>query len=197
MLEYLIIAIIYGIIFGFATKKVIENKGYSENWFWWGFFFGIIALIVACTKPDNVNTGTYSQYSLGNRTTDTSKTWLCKCNQVNSIYVGTCSCGRTRDSVLNGTPKIASSGAPNTASSDTWVCICNRRNPAYVGTCACGRTKEFILNKTQKLSSQKTASKSTDDELAKLNLLKEYKALLDSGAITQEEFDAKKKDILK
>ena len=38
--------------FGFATKKVIENKGYRENWFWWGFFFGLIALIVALTKPE-------------------------------------------------------------------------------------------------------------------------------------------------
>lgn len=40
------------LLFGFATKKIIENKGYSENWFWWGFFFGMIALIVALTKPD-------------------------------------------------------------------------------------------------------------------------------------------------
>lgn len=47
-------AIVIGtaLLFGFATKKIIENKGYSENWFWWGFFFGAIALIVALTKPD-------------------------------------------------------------------------------------------------------------------------------------------------
>lgn len=50
---YLIAVVIWGLIWGFATKKVIENKGYTENWFWWGFFFGFIALIVALTKPDN------------------------------------------------------------------------------------------------------------------------------------------------
>lgn len=48
--------LIYGLAFGFVTKIVIKNKGYQEGkWFWWGFFFGVFALIVACTKPANVN----------------------------------------------------------------------------------------------------------------------------------------------
>ena len=45
--------IIWGVIWGYATKAVINNKGYEESWFWWGFFFGFIALIVAATKPEN------------------------------------------------------------------------------------------------------------------------------------------------
>ena len=49
----LIIGIIQGVIFGFATNQIIKNKGYSENWFWWGFFFSFLAVIVAATKPDN------------------------------------------------------------------------------------------------------------------------------------------------
>ncbi len=64
---YLFIRIIWGIIWGFATHKVIENKGYYENWFWWGFFFGFIAFIVACTKPDKrsvyIEDTKLSQYS--------------------------------------------------------------------------------------------------------------------------------------
>ena len=48
--------LVYGLAFGFVTKIVIKNKGYPEGkWFWWGFFFGVFALIVACTKPANVN----------------------------------------------------------------------------------------------------------------------------------------------
>jgi len=47
--------IVGGIIWGIVVNKVIENKGYEENWFWWGFFFGIFALIVALTKQ-SVNT---------------------------------------------------------------------------------------------------------------------------------------------
>ncbi len=52
MFVFLIVYIIQGSIFGFATKKIIENKGYSENWFWWGFFFGFIAMLVALAKPE-------------------------------------------------------------------------------------------------------------------------------------------------
>lgn len=48
---YLIIWAVQGAIWGFATNKIVENKGYDENWFWWGFFFGLIALLVALSKP--------------------------------------------------------------------------------------------------------------------------------------------------
>ena len=44
--------IIWGVVWGYATNAVIKNKGYEESWFWWGFFFGFIALIVALTKPE-------------------------------------------------------------------------------------------------------------------------------------------------
>lgn len=55
-MEYILVGmIIGGIIWGIVVNKVIENKGYKENWFWWGFFFGFFALIVALTKQ-NVNT---------------------------------------------------------------------------------------------------------------------------------------------
>lgn len=53
-LLFLYAALFIGIncVWGWAVKKIVENKGYRENWFWWGFFFGIIALLVALTKPD-------------------------------------------------------------------------------------------------------------------------------------------------
>lgn len=49
-------------IWGWAVNKVIKNKGYDENWFWWGFFFGLIALIVALTKPQNSNSGNNTNF---------------------------------------------------------------------------------------------------------------------------------------
>jgi hypothetical protein len=49
---YLVVAIIWAIIWGVVVNQVIKNKGYEENWFLWGFFFSIFALIVALTKPD-------------------------------------------------------------------------------------------------------------------------------------------------
>ena len=48
--------IIWGIVWGIVVNKVVENKGYQENWFWWGFFFGIFALIIALTKQNITST---------------------------------------------------------------------------------------------------------------------------------------------
>lgn len=62
---YLIIWAVQGAIWGFATNKIVENKGYDENWFWWGFFFGLIALLVALSKPTVYHHSEYesSEYS--------------------------------------------------------------------------------------------------------------------------------------
>lgn len=54
----LIGTIIWGIVWGTVTNKVLRNKGYEENWFWWGFFFAFIPLIIACTKPPKYNYST-------------------------------------------------------------------------------------------------------------------------------------------
>lgn len=48
---YFVAGIIWCAVWGIIVNKVIENKGYEESWFWWGFFFGIFALIAALAKP--------------------------------------------------------------------------------------------------------------------------------------------------
>lgn len=45
-------------------------------------------------------------------------------------------------------------------------------------------------------STEESSSPFMDNEMEKIKILKEYKALLDDGIITQEEFDAKKKEIM-
>ena len=42
----------YRALFGAAVDRVITGKGYEENWFWWGCFFGFLALLVALAKAD-------------------------------------------------------------------------------------------------------------------------------------------------
>lgn len=143
----IIILIVRGLIFGFATQAIIDNKGYYENWFWWGFFFGLLAVLVALAKPVS-------------RTNDSS----------NTDY----------SSGLEG----------------GWKChFCNRTNPSYTGTCACGRTKEDTENfEVERIQQMNQAKAKEEDSLDKLKKLKE---LLDMGALTQEEFDGKKKELLK
>ncbi len=131
-----------GCIWGFAVKKIVENKGYSENWFWWGFFFGLLALLVALTKPEchsrsyssresddysplhSAAASTYSQKNGGGG-------WLCDhCGKTNGSSVAICSCGQPRSSYVRPTVK------------GEWVCSqCGRNNALYVGTCACGMSK--------------------------------------------------------
>lgn len=55
MIIAIISGVVWGTIWGVATNKVLENKGYDDNWFWWGFFFSFIPLIIACTKPQKYN----------------------------------------------------------------------------------------------------------------------------------------------
>ena len=138
--------IIWGVIWGAATQTVVYNKGYEENWFWWGFFFGFIALLVALSKPQLYSTGPLS-------------------------------------------PQLAREAEERrTMEAGGWKCVCGRLNPSYSGTCACGRSRQAVL--------AAAAEPALENEGATVRMIKQYKELLDSGAITQEEFEKKKREIL-
>ena len=109
------------IAWGVATNKVIENKGYNENWFWWGFFFGLIALVVALTKPDN-NYMRYDQRSGGSALSAMSEQkrreeqirkgyWQCSCGTLNPPHTTTCACGKTPKDVKAEQAKAAADAA--------------------------------------------------------------------------------------
>ena len=167
MLVYFIAILIWGLIWGFATNAVIENKGYEENWFWWGFFFGFIALIVAATKPQRYEEKPYE-------------------GSDDSFHISPAF--NNADTSADGRSAVASNGS--------WKCYCGKINPSYTGTCGCGRTKEWNLKKIEDARKEKAEKEQKEDELINLQRLNEYKKLLDSGIITQEDFDKKKKEIL-
>ena len=83
-------------------------------------------------------------------------------------------------------------------SSNGWKCSkCGRVNPSYTGTCSCGTSKmqsEALLRRREE---EKRKFVESRDEMENLKKIKEYKELLDSGIITQEEFDKKKTQLLK
>ena len=105
--------------------------------------------------------------------------------------------------------------------SNQWRCACGLINPNYTGTCACGRTKSEVRNSNNQAvkqaanrlavnrpnaASAPAAAPVTNTDVKPANvvsreeenirLLKEYKDLLDSGIISQEEFDEKKRKLL-
>ncbi|MBM6925892.1 SHOCT domain-containing protein [Pseudoflavonifractor phocaeensis] len=149
---YLLAILVWALIWGFATRAVIYNKGYSDNWFWWGFFFGFIAFIVALSKGDNHYNETSEKPSI------------------------------IRDTAFD--KQILADGG--------WKCSCGRINYHYVSTCACGKSKTDVVApvKTSSLSQEKQT-------VSDIEAVKKYKELLDAGIITQEEFDIKKKQLLK
>jgi len=158
----LILYIVQGIIFGVAVNVIIENKGYHDNWFGWGFFFGFIALIVALSKPQKAYEPaeenlllkkSQEQYDLNNGG------WKCGfCNSINAYNVTTCSCGKGREeSERKGKEEKASAGSGAAEEADSSL---------------------------------------VKDELHIVEVISQYKNLLDSGAITQEEFDRKKQSLL-
>lgn len=96
-----------------------------------------------------------------------------------------------------------------------WKCLCGQMNPPHTTGCSCGLSvseinkkkkqqekeeterKEFIQKATQKAEIEKKVVENITAERNNIALLKEYKELLDSGIITQEEFDKKKHELLK
>ena len=158
MMMQIVVVLIYGVIMGFATQIIIENKGYRDNWFWWGFFFGIIALIVAVARP-----------------------------QCSSIMVG-----NTVLSEEQAKKEELERKDERMLREDGWKCTCGKLNASYVGTCSCGRTHSEVEAFKQK----QVEKKNQDGEAERLKQLQEYKKLLDCGALTEEEFTAKKKQLL-
>ena len=80
---------------------------------------------------------------------------------------------------------------------DAWKCDkCGMINPNYTGTCSCGNSKNRRGNDNVAETTKKENKDELKEELNNIELIKKYKELLDSGAITQEEFDKKKNEIL-
>lgn len=156
---WLIGFIIQGIIWGCATNAIVNNKGYDENWFWWGFFFGFIALIVALAKPECHSSYDYQLSPLLSQAAqeESEKRML-------------------RDA--------------------GWKCQCGRVNPSYTGTCACGHSKDMVNEQKKEAEKEKRTQEKLAEDNLKLDNLKKLKELLDVGAITQEEYDTKKKQLL-
>ncbi|MBD5451393.1 MAG: hypothetical protein HDR25_02010 [Lachnospiraceae bacterium] len=111
MIWFLILKCISGCIFGRIVNRVIENKGYTQDWFWWGFFFELYALIVACLLPKKVIHINEDENYFGSdesvvahnasddskkmiAVSEVSKGWTCPlCGEMNAGYTGTCGCG--------------------------------------------------------------------------------------------------------
>lgn len=88
---------------------------------------------------------TSSGYTFPKSTSSISSTkksnnyWKCPlCEKLNANYVGTCSCGGTKDSP----PKLIPKKPSYIRKDGSWKCPkCGTVNASYVGSCSCGQDK--------------------------------------------------------
>ena|GEM_PF-1686169 len=178
---YILGLIVWGLIWGVATRAIIVNKGYEHNgttWFWLGFFFGLIALLVAVAKPEH------------NKQQQT---------MVQNYYY-------TERGPYGGRSIIRPNAdmERNILLRGGWECRCGRVNDSYVTTCVCGRNKRNISltavpvqQDTLKTGQQgKRGENEGKTMVVDTDQLKALKELLDGNVITESEFEAKKKQIL-
>ena len=108
---FLIGYILIGIIMGYTTQYLAKCKGY-EGGFWWGFFLGIIGLLVVGFRPD-----IQSQPSSYERPAwaEEKRTWTCLCGAENAYTLNYCtSCRRSRsEGETKICPHCGSKNKPN------------------------------------------------------------------------------------
>lgn len=144
-MEYAIGALIGYIImlciFGAISKHINESKGYYGG-FAWGFWLGIIGIIVVACRPENrssyIHMDDYAHMDYENE-------WKCyACGRINQNYVTTCLCGCDKNGKSTLPVPESKSGTGNVMSE-----------------------------------------------------LKKYKEMLDAGLITDEDYENKKKELMK
>lgn len=112
----LVFFVISSTAWGMATRKVIVDKGYEENWFWLGFFFTFIAFILALLRPavskeyirsSRARTRNSNEPSDPSEETVQFASWSCPCGRQNASYIKSCACGRSRETATEQLRKRA------------------------------------------------------------------------------------------
>lgn len=98
---YCVVVIIVACIFGAITKHINESKGYDGG-FAWGFFLGVIGIIVVACRSDAPKSSYVSDRisrleAVSRGESSVQRSWQCGfCRRVNADYMTTCECGRTK-----------------------------------------------------------------------------------------------------
>ena len=140
-------------MWGAICRKIADEKGFSgSSWFWWGFFFGLWALIVISVKqnlnPPNYQMNNASALEEYKRLLDSGvitpeeferkKTELLNSNAPVYTYYKT----PTYNNGGNGNGGNGNIGS-NAGGGKKWVCPeCGSLNPPGIWVCgSCGREK--------------------------------------------------------
>lgn len=168
---FLIAAIVVGLICGGICVAISYSRG-MEGGFWWGFLLGIIGIVVVAVRPNDRPAPSYSSSSASSDSYYSSS----------SSYLNT---SRTNDALSNG----------------GWRCPnCGKLHYSYESGCSCGASKfSQIESQPESEPESKALPAGIEDApvaVSQADEIRKFKELLDDGILTQEEFEAKKKQLL-
>lgn len=172
---YILAYVISGCIFGFVASYIASSKGYDGG-FAWGFWLGIIGILVVGFRPTIIQTT--SSESIPMYTPSMHKPhsqWKCGCGAKNPDSLDYCqSCHRKRGE-FKPVPKV--------------VCPhCGAMNKATNSSCfACGKSP------SSEKSEIADAVEIADDPVSLLEKLAKFH---EQGILTDEEFQKKKSKLL-
>lgn len=189
---FIIYVVVKALIFGFACRAIEKSKGYEDGgaWFLWGALFGFIALIVVCAKPAKVekgpNVSPYIPYISNAGIPEVTYTGIPRvfyCPNCNSTY------NSERMSRLI-CPHCKLPLMETVFLSEKWQQFSEERKEELRQRMREGHglLGEVEINPEETVGAAPAFSPADE--------IKKYKELLDMGAITQEEFEAKKKQLL-
>lgn len=200
---YLIIVyLVYMVIFGCITKYVAGSKGYDGGFFW-GFFLGIIGLLVVGFRPNITTSSAEVEYKpmyggALQASNQKKPSWTCTCGSTNPDRLDYCPiCRKSRkDGEKPGDVRCPHCGAMNNASRDICV-LCEKPLRADVvlpvQSTAPAQAQKPEEGQTQ-AEAQKNAGSTAQPE--GLELLEKLAKLHQEGILTDEEFSRKKAQIL-
>lgn len=191
-MQWVIVIIIDGIIWGIICNIVAHNKNIKGNWFIWGLLFSFIPFVILLTKKPQIDTSDThltriaNDYSAKVKPTDSRVGWDCPmCKKFNSLQKGVCECGFSTEETIHNAEKERNRIELNILSEGGWRCKkCGNLNNKHTFICKCGMK--------QKENEEYIEPKKDDN----VEIIKKYKELLDMGAITQEEYEKKKSELL-
>lgn len=142
------------------------------------------SLIAYSNLPVTDEPETGSRYGSLRKNAPAPGSWVCSCGKVNPGYSHTCGCGKTQSQVARDKAEKR---------------VANRN--ADEGGRSARRASSFNASAASAVEAKadegKEVSAISDSAQKNVELLKELKALLDQGVLTQEEFDSKKAELLK
>ena len=176
---YVVGYLLYCLIFGFVSKTINQNKGYDGG-FAWGFWLGILGVIVVACKPDNRSYSDREYKPMYPSAIQPEKKWRCGyCGHENAEKIKYCTyCHRDRYVIEKIT--CPHCGAVNN-NSNAFCFACS--NPLH-------------QEETKKVTEAEPVIAPPTDNDKTIELIKKLSELHENGILTDDEFNTKKSELL-